>query len=168
MLSDCDLRNHSEIRRSRGPPVSPPRTVQRGRRRLTPVSTTSSDTPVPADAIPAELDALVGDWLTLPDVAEHLDQRITRVHSLVKDRRLVAVRRPAPPVRAVPALFLTETGLLEPLQGTLVLLGDAGYSDEESLRWLFTEDPSLPGRPVDALRDGHKTEVRRRAQALAW
>jgi len=26
----------------------------------------------------------------------------------------------------------------------------------------------LPGRPIDALRDGRKTEIRRRAQALAW
>lgn len=138
------------------------------RRSLAHVSTSSSDTPVPADAIPAELDALVGDWLTMPDVAERLDQRVTRVHNLVKDHRLLAVRRPDPAVRAVPALFLTESGLLEPLQGTLVLLADAGYSDEESLRWLFTEDPSLPGRPIDALRDGRKTEVRRRAQALAW
>lgn len=138
------------------------------RRSLAHVSTSSSDTPVPADAIPAELDALVGDWLTMPDVAERLDQRVTRVHNLVKDHRLLAVRRPDPAVRAVPALLLTETGLLEPLQGTLVLLADAGYSDEESLRWLFTEDPSLPGRPIDALRDGRKTEVRRRAQALAW
>ncbi|NKX51550.1 DNA-binding protein, partial [Arthrobacter deserti] len=41
-------------------------------------------------------------------------------------------------------------------------------NDEEILRWLFTEDESLPGRPIDALREGRKTEIRRRAQALAW
>ena len=123
---------------------------------------------IPADAIPADLDALVGDWVSLPDVAEHLDIRVTRVHNLVSERRLLAVRRPSPPVRSVPAAFLTGTGVLESLRGTLVLLQDAGYDDEEALRWLFTEDESLPGRPVDALREGHKTEVRRRAQALAW
>ena len=86
----------------------------------------------------------------------------------VNNRRLLAVRRPEPAVRSVPALFLTETGVLDSLQGTLVLLADAGFSDEEALRWLFTEDESLPGRPIDALRDGRKTEIRRRAQALAW
>ncbi|MCK6096023.1 DNA-binding protein [Micrococcus sp. EYE_162] len=128
----------------------------------------SSDSRVPADAIPAELDALVGEWLALPDVAERLDVVVTRVHSLVKDRRLIAVRRPEPAVRAVPALFLDEEGILDSLRGTLVLLQDAGYSDAEALRWLFTPDESLPGRPIDALRGGHKTEVRRRAQALAW
>ena len=163
MLSECDLRDHTEIHAVRG-------AVGRARRRprrLAPVSTTSSDTPVPADAIPAELDALVGEWLSVPDVAERLDQRVTRVHNLVHDRRLLAVRRPEPAVRSVPALFLTETGVLDSLQGTLVLLADAGFSDEEALRWLFTEDESLPGRPIDALRDGRKTEIRRRAQALA-
>ena len=123
---------------------------------------------VPSDDVSPELDALVGDWLTLPDVAERLDLRVTRVHNLINDRRLLAVRRPEPSVRAVPAAFLTERGLLEPLHGTLVLLQDAGFDDEEALRWLFTPDESLPGRPIDALRDGHKTEVRRRAQALGW
>ena len=36
------------------------------------------------------------------------------------------------------------------------------------MRWLFTPDDSLPGTPADALRAGRKTEVRRRAQALAF
>ena len=122
----------------------------------------------PSDAIDPQLDALVGEWLTLPDVAERLGLTITRVHSLVKDRRLLAVRRPEPPVRSVPAAFLTEEGILDSLRGTLSLLDDAGYSDEEALRWLFTPDESLPGTPVDALRAGHKTEIRRRAQVLGW
>ncbi len=126
------------------------------------------NTSAASDLIPADLDALVGEWLTLPDVAERLDVVVTRVHNLVKDRRLLAVRRGERAVRSVPALFLTETGLVEPVHGTLVLLGDAGFSDEEALRWLFTEDETLPGRPIDALRDGRKTEVRRRAQASAW
>lgn len=126
------------------------------------------NTSAASDQIPDDLDALVGEWLTLPDVAERLDIVVTRVHNLVKDRKLVAVRRGERAVRSVPALFLTGTGLVEPVHGTLVLLHDAGYTDEEALRWLFTEDESLPGRPIDALRDGRKTEVRRRAQALAW
>lgn len=111
---------------------------------------------------------LVGEWVAFPDIAERWDMPVTRVHNLVSERRLLAVRRPAPPMRAVPAAFLTDTGVLEPLRGTLVLLQDAGFDDEEALRWLFTPDESLPGRPIDALRDGHKTEVRRRAQALGW
>ena len=36
------------------------------------------------------------------------------------------------------------------------------------LGWLLTPDDSLPGSPLDALKQGRKTEVRRRAQALAF
>ena len=50
----------------------------------------------------------------------------------------------------------------------VAVLGDAGYSDEELIIWLFTPDESLGGRPIDALREGRKTEIRRRAQSLAW
>ena len=49
-----------------------------------------------------------------------------------------------------------------------MVLADAGYSDEELIVWLFTPDESLRGRPIDALREGRKTEIRRRAQSLAW
>jgi hypothetical protein len=56
--------------------------------------------------------------------------------------------------------------VLASLQGTLSVLGDAGFTPEDAIVWLFTPDDSLPGRPVDALRSGHKTEVRRRAQAM--
>ena len=50
----------------------------------------------------------------------------------------------------------------------MTLLTDAGYSDEEACDWLFTPDPTLPGSPIEALRAGRKTEIRRRAQALAF
>jgi len=58
--------------------------------------------------------------------------------------------------------------LVKGLPGTLTLLADVGYSDEEALVWLFTEDPTLPGRPVEALRANRGREVRRRAQASAF
>ena len=49
-----------------------------------------------------------------------------------------------------------------------MVLQDAGFTDEQAIRWLFTPDDTLPGRPIDALRDGRKTEIRRRASALGW
>lgn len=115
-----------------------------------------------------EIFDLVGDWLTIPDVAEALDLKVTRVHNLISDRALLALRDPENDVRKVPALFLREDKPLESLKGTLVVLADAGFSDEEAISWLYTEDDSLPGRPIDALIDGRKTEIRRRASALAW
>lgn len=116
----------------------------------------------------AQIFDLVGNWLTIPDIAEALDLKVTRVHNLISERALLALRNPESGVRKVPALFMKEDRPLESLKGTLVVLDDAGFSDEEAITWLFTEDDTLPGRPIDALHEGRKTEIRRRASALAW
>ncbi|WP_273654521.1 Rv2175c family DNA-binding protein [Cellulomonas fimi] len=128
------------------------------------------------------LDRLVDEWLTVPDVAERTGLDAGKVRRLLQERRLVGVRRGEPRVLSIPAAFLVPGHLANPaqpttpraddawtvlasLQGTLTLLSDAGFSDEDAVAWLFTPDDSLPGTPVDALRAGRKTEVRRRAQA---
>ena len=115
-----------------------------------------------------DLDALVADWLTLPDVAERLGLDVGKVRRLLQDRVLVATRRGERNVLSVPAALIVDGEPLAELRGTLTVLADSGYDDDAALRWLFTPDDSLPGRPVDALREGRKTEVRRRAQALAF
>jgi hypothetical protein len=114
-----------------------------------------------------DLDTLVRDWLTLPDVAERLATDMSRVRRMLDERLLVAVRRGERSVLSVPLALADPAPLLE-LPGTVTVLQDAGYSPEETLRWLFTPDPSLPGSPLEALRAGRKTEIRRRAQALAF
>jgi hypothetical protein len=48
------------------------------------------------------------------------------------------------------------------------VLGDAGFHDDEIVHWLITEEDSLGVRPIDALRAGRKSEVRRVAQSLAF
>jgi hypothetical protein len=48
------------------------------------------------------------------------------------------------------------------------VLHDGGYDDAAILAWLFTPDDSLPGRPIDALRENRGSEVKRRAQAMAF
>ncbi|AXK44968.1 Rv2175c family DNA-binding protein [Brachybacterium saurashtrense] len=114
-----------------------------------------------------DLDALIPDWLTLPDVALRLDVEVSRVRRLIEDGQLVAVRRGEPTVRMVPAEMLADDEITPHLAGTLTILRDGGFEDEELLTWLFTEDPTLPGRPIDHLRRGQRGEVRRRALALA-
>jgi hypothetical protein len=114
------------------------------------------------------LDSLISEWLTLPDVAERMNLPITKARQLVKDRQLVAVRRGERNVLSVPAAFLLGDQVLKGLPGTLTLLADNKYTDEEALRWMFTADETLPGTPVQALRDNRGTEVRRRAQALGF
>ena len=112
-------------------------------------------------------DALVGDWLTLPEVAERLGLSPSRVRQLLRDRKLLAVRRPDGTI-AVPAAFLDGNQVVKGLAGTLTLLFDCGFGELEALRWLFTADETLPGTPVQAIAEHRCREVNRRAQALAF
>ncbi|GAA2722797.1 Rv2175c family DNA-binding protein [Cellulomonas aerilata] len=139
----------------------------------------------------AALDALVHDWLTIPDVAERLGIDVGKVRRLVQEGRLVAVRRGERNVLSVPTDFLVPAHLANPaapsspagedddtegtapqwavlaaLRGTLTLLDDAGYDPGEAIEWLFSPDDVLGRTPIEALRSGSKTEVRRRAQTL--
>jgi hypothetical protein len=110
-------------------------------------------------------DEMVGEWLTLPDVAERFGVQVTRVRQLLRDNQLLAVRRGENNVLSVPAQFLDGDHTVKGLTGTLTLLKDAKFTDVEAVRWLFTADESLPGTPVQALAENRGTEVRRRAQA---
>jgi uncharacterized protein len=106
------------------------------------------------------------DLLTLPDLAERLDVPITRVHQMLRDHALLAVRRNGS--LRVPAELVAGRTVLKHLPGVLTLLYDAGYNEEEALRWLYTPDDTLPGTPARALDSSHATEVKRRAQALGF
>jgi Rv2175c C-terminal domain of unknown function len=115
-----------------------------------------------------DLDSLVDQWLTVPDVADVLAEDIGAVRRMLQDGRLLAIRRGPRNVLSIPAGLLGPEGLLPELPGTLTVLDDSGLDVLQSLRWLFTADESIQGgSPIAALRAGHKTEVRRRAQALA-
>ncbi len=117
-----------------------------------------------------DLEALVGDWLNVPDLAERLGLPLSAVRQLITDRELLSARVGERKVVSVPAKFIDDDGVRPELKGTFTVLADGGMNDEEILRWLFTPDETLPvpGAPIDALRAGHKTEIRRRAQALAF
>ena len=78
------------------------------------------------------------EWITLPDVADKLDVSISKVHQMIRDGKLLAVRRDG--IRVVPAELVANSTVLKHLPGVLTLLRDAGYNDEEALRWLYTPD----------------------------
>ncbi|MDO5668810.1 MAG: Rv2175c family DNA-binding protein [Corynebacterium sp.] len=105
--------------------------------------------------------------LTLPETADRLGVVITRVHDLLSANKLIAYVIDGK--RHVPEALFHEgsdsTGKFVP--GLITLLSDGGYTDEEILRYLFTADETLPGRPVDALHGQLAREVLRRAQAMA-
>lgn len=115
-----------------------------------------------------DLDDLVTEWLPLPDLAERIDQPLPKIRQLVREGKLVTVPRGDRRIQSVPADFVHEGRLVKGLAGALTVLRDAGYSDVEALRWLLTDDPALPGRPVDAMAAGRDTAVKRRAQVLAF
>lgn len=119
-------------------------------------------------AIDADLDALVGDWLTYSAAGTAFGLPQGRIKQWVREHRILAFSRASGGGPQVPAAFLQDGDIIKGLPGTLTLLADAGYDDVAALRWLFAQDDSLPGTPVAALRENRGTEVRRRAQALAF
>lgn len=112
----------------------------------------------------ADLPQPPSGWVSLPDVALRLDVPITKVHQMIRDGAILALRRDG--VLSVPAELIAGRRVLKHLPGVLTLLRDAGYTDEEALRWLYTPDDSLSGIPAVALDGSGATEVKRRAQAL--
>jgi hypothetical protein len=114
------------------------------------------------------LDALVTGWLSLREVADRLRVSPNRVRQLARERQLTLLRHGDAREPGVPADMLAGDAPVKGLSGTLTVLADAGFDDEAAVRWLFTPDESLPGRPIDALRENRGTEVRRRAQALGF
>jgi hypothetical protein len=106
------------------------------------------------------------EWITLPDVAEKLDVSISKVHQMVRERALLAVREGG--VLRVPAELVANRTVVKHLPGVLTLLHDAGYTNDEMLRWLYRPDDTLPGTPATALGGPRATEVKRRAQALGF
>lgn len=99
-------------------------------------------------------------------VATTLGVPTSRVLQYVRDGQLIALRRKGR--MCLPAELIDGTEPVKGLAGTLTLLGDAGYTPTEMLRWLFSPDETLPGTPIDALRHNRGREVKRRAQALGF
>jgi hypothetical protein len=101
-------------------------------------------------------------------VADQLQLPVTKVRQALRDGQLLAVRRDG--VLGVPTAFLTDDGqIVKGLPGTITVLADAGFSQDDMLRWLFEQDDTLPGgTPIEALRATGGREVKRRAQALAF
>lgn len=105
-------------------------------------------------------------WLTVPDLVEVLQLSPGKVHRLIEDRHLLAVRRDK--VLVIPEEFVLDGEPLKDLRGTLMLLADDGFSDDEAMQWMLEVNDLLGLSPIAALRAGRKAEVRRVAQALAF
>lgn len=105
------------------------------------------------------------EWLTVPDVCERMTLSPGKVHRLLEERALLGVKIDG--VLRIPELFLLGDQPHGDLRGTAVVLLDGGYSDEEAVTWLLAENDGLGMSPIEALRAGQKSAVRRLAQILA-
>ncbi|MCI6585328.1 MAG: Rv2175c family DNA-binding protein [Mobiluncus porci] len=111
------------------------------------------------------------EWMSPKVAAEYLGVEPKVVRAWIKDGSLLAVPSPEDGKQAVPKDFLVKqedyAGPLETLRGTVTLLRDCGFSDQEAVTWLFTVEDSLGQTPLAALLSGKKKAVRRVAGALA-
>jgi len=105
-------------------------------------------------------------WLSIPDLTEILGLKVSQVRRLIEDRSLLASRIDG--AWKVPAAFIVGNEPMHELRGTLVVLSDSGFSDDEAMNWLLSEEESLGVSPIKALLAGRKAEVRRVAQALGF
>ena len=106
------------------------------------------------------------EWVTLPDIADKLDLSISKVNQMVRDGHLIAVKRDR--IKVVPAELVANSNVLKHLPGIVTLLRDAGYNDEEAVKWLYEPDQELDGCAAKALAGHRAREVKRRAQALGF
>lgn len=114
-----------------------------------------------------DLAALVPDWLDWAETAELLGVTVAKVRTMIRDHELAAAV-PAPGAGQKVAADLIQDGFpVKGLPGLLTLMHDNRYDDREIIAWLYL-DQDLPGRPIDALRENRGTEVKRRAQAMAF
>jgi excisionase family DNA binding protein len=125
-------------------------------------SSTSSTTPA------TDLVSLVEEWLDWSEAADRLGVSVSKVRQLIREHQLAAAVPTSGAGQKVPAALIMDGQIVKGVPGVLTLLHDGGYGDREALTWLFTHDDTVPGRPIDALRENRGAEVKRRAQAMAF
>ena len=125
-------------------------------------------TSAPGNEIEPDLDTLVGDWLDWAACATELGVSVSKVRQWIREHQLAAAVPREGAAQQVPAALLMDGVIVKGVPGTLTVLHDGGYDDREALAWLFTPDDTIPGRPIDALRENRGSEVKRRAQARAF
>ena len=105
------------------------------------------------------------EWLSLPELVEVLGEPLGRVRRMLDEFQIIGSRRDG--AIRVPAAFLLDGHPIPSLRGTIFVLHDAGFTDDEAIDWLLSEEDSIGMPPIEALRAGRKSEVRRVAQGLA-
>ncbi len=106
------------------------------------------------------------EYVTIPDLVERWGTTPSKLRRLIEEHYLAAVRVDG--VLKIPAEFVHGDEPLNSLRGTLLALQDAGFSNDEAVAWLLSENEELGARPIETLLSGNKSAVRRATQALAF
>ena len=114
------------------------------------------------------LDMLIDEWLDWGEAGALLRVSASKVRQLIREHQLAAAVPTPGAGQKVPADLIADGEVVKGVPGVCTVLHDGGYDDRFILAWLFTPDDTLPGRPIDALRQNRGAEVKRRAQALAF
>lgn len=114
-----------------------------------------------------DLAALVPDWIDWSDAAKLLGVSVNKVRTMIREHELAAAVPSEGAGQRIPAELIQDGLVVKGVPGLLTMFHDAGWDDREAIEWIFT-DLELPGRPIDALRENRGSEVKRRAQALAF
>lgn len=122
----------------------------------------------PVDSETLDLGTLIDEWLDWSEAGRALGVSVSKVRQLIREHQLAAAVPSPGAGQQVPAALIMDGEIVKGVPGLLVVLHDGGYDDRAILRWLFTDDETLPGRPIDALRENRGSEVKRRAQAMAF
>lgn len=105
-------------------------------------------------------------YVTIPDLVERWGSTPSKIRRMIDESYLGAVRIDG--VLSIPAEFVTDEGSLPALRGSLLVLRDAGLTNDEAVAWLLTHNDELDDRPIAVLLRGSKAAVRRATQALAF
>jgi hypothetical protein len=115
-----------------------------------------------------DLNELIGEWLDWSQASDRLHVSVSKVRQLIREHQLAAAVPSPGAGQQIPAELVMDGQIVKGVPGVLTVLHDTGYDDRDILRWLFTADDTLPGRPIDALRENRGSEVKRRAQAMGF
>ncbi len=115
-----------------------------------------------------DLNDLVEEWLDWSEASELLNVSVSKVRQLIREHSLAAAVPVEGQGQKVPAALIMDGEIVKGVPGVLTVLHDGNFEDREAITWLFTADDTLPGRPIDAMRENRGSEVKRRAQALGF
>ncbi|MCW2867959.1 MAG: hypothetical protein JWR20_2147 [Marmoricola sp.] len=119
------------------------------------------------DSTQVDLGVLISDWMDWKEAATALSVTVSKVRQFIREHQLAAAVPVPGGGQKVPAELIMDGEIVKGVPGLLTTLSDGGWDEHEMLAWIFTPDDTLPGRPIDALRENRGSEVKRRAQAIA-